>query len=130
MKQVLTRRAIDALWYTLENAKGVQVKRATKTAIVTIDDALDVARVPKRSRNLANGEMVELPESGLGYDDYDFAKAGIDLDVGTAGVLKGLYDSIIDGEGDGYPRKMARAVDELEQALVKWTAKVADPKKK
>ena len=126
MKQLVTKRGCAAAWYVVQKAQeGKAAKRAAGEALAELDEQLDAGRVPMRMLNKATGEREDAPETGAGWDEWAWRDCDVDLDAGTAKVIKGLYDQIYDGPG--FPGPMARGVKELGAALVRWTAKVAAP---
>lgn len=127
MKQALSKFGCAAAFHAIKTAQdGRAVKRTSIDALADIDEKLDAGRVPLRVLNAKTGQREDVPETGAGFDEWGWKGCSLDLDAGTAAVLKGLYDHLVDGPG--FPGPMARGVKELGAALVRWTAKVATPK--
>ena len=75
------------------------------------------------------GEIVELPESGPGHEQYKWPEARMaSFSKEEAKLLRTGYDKIL--EGDGFPADHGIAVEKADKLLTKWTLATAPVRKR
>jgi hypothetical protein len=107
-------------------------KTAVKKGMVRlkagIDEKLDALRAPEQVQTnvLKDGkpELLDVPETGPGYERHRVVNGPLILTEAEADHLKEAYDEILDK--DGFPPKWARGVLEVEKALLAWSASELD----
>ena len=131
MMITFTKVTLRALWHMWTAQIKMNVRKDTLETKASISRKLDDIKKPATGLNRQTGDLIEVPETGSGHENFRWPDAAmLDFDRTEGLILKVMHEKVMESDEQNvqYPNEIAAGVYNLDCIIKQICAEIKDKK--